>query len=169
VAGDALVYVPDGKAIVPRKVQIGMDNNRMVRIVSGIEEGQAVVLDPPLKSSADMASSAGAEPNTTAARESNAFDEQVRGKLDASRQNKPVPAGMTSQGASPTSPGFQGPPGGKTPPGMPNLSPEQQKQMQKTMEVMKNLSEEEKERLKTMSMEERMEFFKEKTGGDQPQ
>ena len=40
--------------------------------------------------------------------------------------------------------------------------------MQKTMEVMKNLSEEEKERLKTMSMEERMEFFKEKMGGDQP-
>ena len=29
---------------------------------------------------------------------------------------------------------------------------------------MKNLSEEEKERLKTMSMEERMEFFKRKMG-----
>jgi len=32
---------------------------------------------------------------------------------------------------------------------------------------MKNLSEEEKEKLKNMSMEERIEFFKERMGGDQ--
>jgi hypothetical protein len=41
------------------------------------------------------------------------------------------------------------------------------KQMQKAMEIMKKLSEEEKEKLKNMSMEERMEFFKQKMGGDQ--
>lgn len=181
VAGDALVYRPEGESVVPCKVQIGMDNNRMVRIVSGLEEGQVVVLDPPLKSSADTARSSNAEPNSPAAREADAFDEQVRGKLDASRQGSPgapgpVPAGAGPQGMPPTPPqsgpvppGLQGPPAGQTPPGMPNLSPEQQKQMQKMGEVMKNLSEEEKEQLKTMSMEERMEFFKEKMGGDQPQ
>jgi len=181
VAGDALVYRPEGKAVVPCKVQIGMDNNRMVRIVSGLEEGQVVVLDPPLKSSPDAARSSHAEPNSPAAREADAFDEQVRGKLDASRKSNsgapaPVPAGTGPQGMPPTPPqsgpvppGLQGPPTGQTPPGMPNLSPEQRKQMEKTMEVMKNLSEEEKEQLKTMSIEERMEFFKEKMGGDQPQ
>lgn len=179
VAGDALVYVPDGKSVSPCKVEIGMDNNRMVRIISGLKEGQAVVLDPPLKSSADAARSSSVEPNSPAAQEADAFDEQVRDKLDASRQSSPgtpgsAPAGTGPQGIPPTPPqggqvppGFQGPPAGQTPPGMPNLSPEQRKQMEKTMEVMKNLSEEEKARLKTMSMEERMEFFKQKMGGDE--
>jgi len=32
--------------------------------------------------------------------------------------------------------------------------------------MMKNMSEEEKERLKSMSMEERMQFFRERMGGD---
>ena len=55
---------------------------------------------------------------------------------------------------------------------MQKLTPEQRKQMQegmqKAMEVMENLSEEEKEKLKNMSRQEQMEFFKEKMGGDQP-
>lgn len=185
VAGDALVYVPEGKSVVPCKVEIGLDNNRMVRIISGVKEGQAVVLDPPLKSSADGAPRGSAEPNAAGAKP-DAFDEQVRGKLDASRQSNlqvpsPVPASagapatppMPPQGGA-TPPGFQGPPGGgQMPPGMPNLSPEQRKQMEEGMrkmrEVTKNLSEEEKERLKTMSAEEQMEFFKEKMGAGEQQ
>ena len=35
------------------------------------------------------------------------------------------------------------------------------------MDVMKNLSDEEKQKLKDMSPEERMKFFQEKMGGDQ--
>ena len=57
------------------------------------------------------------------------------------------------------------------PPGMPKLTPEQQKQMQQGMqkatEIMKNMSEEDKEKLKNMSMEERIKFFQEKMGGAQ--
>jgi HlyD family secretion protein len=181
VAGDALVYVPEGKSIAPRKVEIGMDNNRMVRIISGLAEGQEVVLDPPLKSSADTTRST--EPNAPVDKEADAFDAQVRGKLDASKQSgspapAPVPAGAAPQGmpAMPPQggampPGFQGPPAGGMPQGMPNLTPEQRKQMEESMrkmgEVMKNLSEEEKERLKTMSPMERMEFFKQKMGPDE--
>ncbi len=183
VAGDALVYVPDGKSVSPRKVEIGMDNNRMVRIVSGLQEGQAVVLDPPLKSAADMASTAGTEPNAGSGKP-DAFDEQVNARLNASRQSSPatpgtVPVGAGPQAPSPMSPqagpafpGFQGPQPGQAPPGMPNLTPEQRKQMEEGMrkagEVMKNLSEEEKERLKTMSREERMEFFKQKMEASEP-
>jgi HlyD family secretion protein len=191
VAGDALVYVRDGKTAVPRKVEIGLDNNRMIRIISGLKEGEIVEMEPPLKqSSADAAPTAGAEPNT-GGQEANAFDQQVRGRLDASRQAGRdgagrAPAGAGPQALPPTPPqgdqkpaaagpmpqGFPGMAPGQMPPGMPKLTPEQQKQMQqnmqKAMEVMKNMSEEEKEKLKNMSMEERIKFFQEKMGGGQP-
>ncbi len=190
VGGDATVYVLEGKEIVPRKVEIGLDNNRMVRIISGLAEGEAVVLDPPLKaSSVDVAVAGGAEPNA-AGEKTDGIDQQVRTRLDASRQASPgpapagagpqaMPSAPTPAGPSAAAPapapgqGFPGMAPGQMPPGMPNLTPEQQeqmkKQMQKAMEIMKNLSEEEKERLKNMSMEERIEFLKEKMGPEQEQ
>ncbi|MCU0913150.1 MAG: HlyD family efflux transporter periplasmic adaptor subunit [Planctomycetes bacterium] len=189
VGGDALVYVQQGKSLEPRKVEIGLDNNRMIRIVNGLPEGEIVVLDPPLKaSSAESAPSAGAEPNAAGEKRDN-FDQQVRSRLNASQKAggvkakgpgdgaagkmaSPPPAGPMPNPQMPGAPGaLQGtpPPGAPMPPNMQNLSPEQQKRMQegmqKAMEVMKNLSEEEKEKLKNMSPEERMQFFQEKMGG----
>ena len=190
VAGDAMVYVRDGKSMVPRKVEIGLDNNRMIRIVRGLEEGEVVALEPPLKpSSAEAAAATGAEPNT-ATEKSDTIDQQVRGRLDASRQagrdgTSRAPAGAGPQAMLPTPPqgdlkpvapgpmpqGFPGMSPGQMPPGMPKLTPEQQKQMQQGMqkatEIMKNMSEEDKEKLKNMSMEERIKFFQEKMGGAQ--
>jgi HlyD family secretion protein len=52
VGGEPTVYVLDGKKIEPRRVEIGLDNNRMVRIMSGLSEGEVVLLTPPLKSAA---------------------------------------------------------------------------------------------------------------------
>ena len=52
VAGEPTVYVVNGKNIQPRMVEIGLDNNRMVRIMSGLREGEIVLLTPPLKSAA---------------------------------------------------------------------------------------------------------------------
>ena len=43
-----------------------------------------------------------------------------------------------------------------------NLSPEQKKRIEKMQKVVENLSEEEKEQLKSMSVEDRMKFFQEK-------
>lgn len=44
----ALVYVlRDGKP-EPREVQVGMDNNRMVHLQGGVQEGELVLLAPPL-------------------------------------------------------------------------------------------------------------------------
>ena len=37
----------DGKT-EPRKVEIGLDNNRMVQVISGLEPGEKVILTPPL-------------------------------------------------------------------------------------------------------------------------
>ena len=193
VAGDTLVYVRDGKAVVPRKVEIGLDNNRMIRIVRGLEEGEVVLLDPPLKaSSVEAAPTSGAEPNA-GGEKPDAVDQQVRRRLDASRSvrsvpvraSKETPDGVTTNGLGAATPppqgtpkpaapgqapqGFPGLSPGQMPPGMPKLTPEQQKQMQQGMqkaaEIMKNMSEEEKEKLKNMSMEERIKFFQEKMGG----
>ena len=44
-----LAYVEESGEFVPRPVTIGLDNNRMVAIVKGIEEGETVLLTPPLK------------------------------------------------------------------------------------------------------------------------
>jgi HlyD family secretion protein len=193
VAGDAMVYVREGKTVVPREVEIGLDNNRMIRIVRGLAEGEVVLLDPPLKASVmEAAPAGGSEPNAAGVK-SDGVDQQVRSRLTASKK-----AGDSTQAPSPgegaTIPAPAQPQAdqksampGQMPPGLPKLTPEQQKQMQdamqkltpeqrkqmqegmqKAMKVMGSLSEEEKEKLKSMSRQEQMEFFKQKMGGDLP-
>jgi len=50
IAGQPTVYVvnKDGSH-TERKVEIGLDDNKMVRIISGLEEGEVVLMTPPLK------------------------------------------------------------------------------------------------------------------------
>jgi HlyD family secretion protein len=48
VGGQPTVYVIDGDKLEPRNVEIGLDNNSMIRIVSGLEVGERVSLAPPL-------------------------------------------------------------------------------------------------------------------------
>ncbi len=45
VGGEPVVYRPDGAT---QTVEIGMDNNRMIRIMDGLAEGELVLLNPPL-------------------------------------------------------------------------------------------------------------------------
>jgi HlyD family secretion protein len=47
-SGKPVVYVHEGEQDVQREVEIGLDNNQMVRIVNGLEEGEQVLLTPPL-------------------------------------------------------------------------------------------------------------------------
>ena len=48
VGGNPTAYVVTENTVEPRKVEIGIDNNRMIRIVSGLEKGEIVSLAPPL-------------------------------------------------------------------------------------------------------------------------
>ena len=41
------VYVSNGKSFEPREVNIGLDNNKMVRILKGLQPGENVLLTPP--------------------------------------------------------------------------------------------------------------------------
>ncbi|MHC4242190.1 MAG: efflux RND transporter periplasmic adaptor subunit [Planctomycetota bacterium] len=68
IAGQPAVYVVKDGIIEEREVEIGLDNNRMIRIIDGIREGEVVLLTPPLKSAAmdnasGVMSSEGAESN----------------------------------------------------------------------------------------------------------
>jgi HlyD family secretion protein len=48
VKGRHVVYVERSNGSERREVEIGMDNNRMIRIVRGLSEGEKVLLAPPL-------------------------------------------------------------------------------------------------------------------------
>ena len=52
VGGNSVVYVPGPDGPVMREVEVGLDNNRMIRVLSGLTEGQQVLLAPPLAASA---------------------------------------------------------------------------------------------------------------------
>jgi len=50
IAGQPTVYVVDGDgSYTERKVEIGLDDNKMVRVVSGLEEGEVILMTPPLR------------------------------------------------------------------------------------------------------------------------
>ena len=53
IDGDAYVYVQDGSQWVPRKVEVGLDNNRMIRILKGVKPGETVMTAPPVKEDAE--------------------------------------------------------------------------------------------------------------------
>ena len=48
IGDQSTVYVMENGKTKPRPVEIGLDNNRMVHIISGLRPGQQVLLTPPL-------------------------------------------------------------------------------------------------------------------------
>ena len=48
VAGETRVYLQEKTGVQPRPVRTGLNNNRMVRIVEGLDPGERVLLTPPL-------------------------------------------------------------------------------------------------------------------------
>jgi HlyD family secretion protein len=46
-----VVYVQKGRDWEPRLVEIGLDNNRMIHIISGVEPGEVIMMAPPVKES----------------------------------------------------------------------------------------------------------------------
>ncbi|UCD49602.1 MAG: efflux RND transporter periplasmic adaptor subunit [Phycisphaerales bacterium] len=102
VSGQPTVYVvkEDG-TVEERSIEIGLDNNRMVRITDGLSEGEVVWLAPPLKSAAVEA---GSDPNGGP----DAAMQQINRKLEEANRAfsapdgpgglRPGPPGMPGQG-----------------------------------------------------------------------
>ena len=49
IDGDAYVYVKGANGWMPKKVEVGLDNNRMIRILKGVRPGDVVMTAPPVK------------------------------------------------------------------------------------------------------------------------
>jgi len=141
IAGKPTAYVVNDGIVEDREVEIGLDNNRMVHIVSGIEAGETVLLTPPLKAAAveDTSQIMGDEMSGTDAG-TNALKQRINQKLEEANE-----APVVRPDAAEQQPGQ----------GMPNLQ-----QMQRRLQ---NMSDEErakeiekmKRRFENMSEEER--------------
>ncbi|MCA9448459.1 MAG: HlyD family efflux transporter periplasmic adaptor subunit [Candidatus Omnitrophica bacterium] len=49
VDGEPTVYVHQGDSFQPKKIETGLDNNRMIHVLAGLSDGEKVWLTPPLK------------------------------------------------------------------------------------------------------------------------
>ncbi len=160
VGGVPTVYVLEGGEPVARKIKIGLDNNRMVHVKEGLEEGVAVLLAPPLdQASVEAASGAEGAESSTLEAASDGMGQKVRDQLKISAK---TPAAPAPKPGGPEGKEAAGAPQGQGPRGPMNLTPEQKKRIEKMQKIVQNLSEEEKEQLKNMSAEDRMKFFQEK-------
>ncbi|MEM1185481.1 MAG: efflux RND transporter periplasmic adaptor subunit [Planctomycetota bacterium] len=105
--GEAVAFVADETGTLTRRpVDIGLDNNRMVRVVGGLEAGEMVTLSPPLNS----APAAGGPPRTAARAEASSGQARPAstsggrpnasaGPASRASESKPAGAGATMQTA----------------------------------------------------------------------
>ncbi|HUV64755.1 MAG TPA: efflux RND transporter periplasmic adaptor subunit [Sedimentisphaerales bacterium] len=52
VAGKPTVFIVKDGSVEERQVEVGLDDNNVIRIISGLDEGEIVLMTPPLKSAA---------------------------------------------------------------------------------------------------------------------
>jgi len=143
VDGEPTVYVVNGKALEPRKVEIGLDNNRMIHILSGLGEGEIVSLTPPLESAEVDENSSNAINGQNGNGSANGYDHIDKEIDDRLKQSKE----MISNGEQPKRKreGKKGMRSGKRGEGFENLSDEEKA---KRRERFSNMSEEEKQKMR---------------------
>ena len=172
IAGQPTIYVIEDGALEERKVQIGLDNNRMVAITSGLAEGEVVSVAPPLK--AAIVESGLQTLGAGAPGSADTVMEQISEKLKAAngagtdRSVTPVETvagpqqGPPEQQAVPAGGGAGQEQAGTEGVGMPSaeqmeqmrkrfesMSPEeQQKEMEKMKQRFQNMSPEEREKMR---------------------
>ncbi len=84
VDGKPTVYVLHDDRIEARPVEIGMDNNRMIHVVNGLEEGEVVMMTPPLRSAAiNTAGVEGIEQSDQSDGEGDSLRDTINKRLEA--------------------------------------------------------------------------------------
>ena len=149
VDGKPTVSVVKDKTLEPRSVDIGLDNNRMVRILKGLTRGEMVSLTPPLAAAAVKLET---EAVIETAPESIAEKKDLVPGSDANIK-KPVRLQGQKQGGDPSAASAKErtkQDNGK--------SKDEQKKLREQM--VKRLSPEEQERVRNMSREERRDFWR---------
>ncbi len=140
VAGKPTVYVVRDGRMEEREVEIGLDNNRMIRIVDGLKEGEIVLLTPPLRS-AEVDSASAAE-GASLDGASDSLMQQINDKLDEVN-SAPIPRPEAGSQAGPGGPG--GAAAEQMRKRLENMSDEEKK---KAMEQFQNMSPEERQKLR---------------------
>jgi HlyD family secretion protein len=175
VGGESTVFVVKDGSIEKRKVKVGLANRSMIRIISGLDEGELVLQAPPLKAAAvePGLGIAGAESSGT----SDDLKRRINEKLEETNGTEVRgPAVMPSQGfgeqqgeGRERGPGGVGPgqgrPGGRG--GFEGLTPEQREQMRKRFESM-TPEEREKMRQRFQGAGSRREGGSRQGGGSRP-
>lgn len=157
VKGKTTAFVSRGDTVEPRQVEIGLDNNRMVRIVSGLKPGETVLLTPPLEASeAVTETEVGIQPKAAAT-------EKVSGGASAAEpraeSSAPATAPVTQSQPSASEP----PAAGERPSrgSLENLTPEER---QRLRERFQNMSPEEREAMRARMEQRRQQAGEEGTG-----
>ena len=132
------VYVNHGVAFEPRAVELGLDNNKMVHVLKGLDEGDIILMNPPLKSAA-INSINTADTNDPNENKANQLQEKINQGIKNAESKKSLaqPAGsnpndnpdMIAKGNAPPA----------------NIDPQKMEEMRKKFE---SLSPEEKEKMK---------------------
>ena len=148
VGSQPTVYVANGNHVETRTVELGLDNNRMVHIVNGLETGENVLLPPPLTTAASI------EPEPA---------QQDKGQRV---RTEPDPAAVSRTAEGPRQAVSEGTPGSPSPssqaagrnapdraanqptPGRPQSRERSLEERQKMREIFRNLPPEERERLR---------------------
>ena len=89
VGSEPTVYIA-GKSFEPRKVKVGLDNNKMIHILEGLDEGEVVLLNPPLKSAAAHSENSFDIPDKTSIENINKQYQQITERLKKVGREKPV-------------------------------------------------------------------------------
>lgn len=169
VAGEPTVFVVKDGSIQQRKVEVGLDNGVMIRIISGLKEGEAVWTTPPLKSAiVEPGSQMEGTGSDEATEASEALKRQIGQRLDQINGTETGRPAATPSNDTPGAPDqfrlqpteSQSQQGQQPQPGLSEVSPQQMDQMRQRFESMspeerQKEMERMKQRFENMSPEER--------------
>ena len=111
IGGQTVVYVIEHGQPVERKIEIGLDNNHMVQVSSGLDEGELVLLAPPLN---DAGTRATRDLIERVERPEMPSDRSLSAPADPTATDSREPGGQKPSGMRGKGEGF---PGGKPPEG----------------------------------------------------
>jgi hypothetical protein len=90
VGGKPTAFVIKDGTIEEQKVEVGLDDNRMIRILTGLEEGEVVLMTPPLKAATMEPGSRTAEIGSPDANDvTSTIRERVNQKLEQANGTRP--------------------------------------------------------------------------------
>ena len=130
VAQEPTVFVKNGKTFEARTVKTGLDNNKVIHIVDGLDEGDMILLNPPLKSAAVYTKSEAQ------------YGEGLQEKISSGLKNAET---KRTTAVEPEEPKVEITDAAAITKQLENLTPEQIAEMKKKYE---NMSDEEKEKMK---------------------